>query len=213
MKLKNIRDKITVYTNERMDNNTIVIENDDCYFIVDPGFDFLDLKKTLNNDKEINFILTHFHFDHIGHDFKESLECAKHVYASDGLKQIINSRTDSELFGINIINNIDYEKFVFVTDLQKEFGFEFILTPGHSVDSMCIKYDDILITGDHLFSDSIGRTDFEFSDHKIMIKSLYKIKDVLKENPNILVIPGHGDFILSSDLLKKNKLLMSLTQA
>jgi len=61
-------------------------------------------------------------------------------------------------------------------------------TPGHTADSLCFVYKDILFSGDTLFLDGgIGRTDFPDSNIKDMEKSLKKIK---KLNYKILC-PGH----------------------
>ncbi len=56
-----------------------------------------------------------------------------------------------------------------------EFEFEIFETPGHSADSVCIKLEENLFTGDTVFFDNIGR--FDFADGSVfdMKKSLEKI--------------------------------------
>lgn len=72
------------------------------------------------------------------------------------------------------------------TDIP-ELGIVRIETPGHSSDSVCYLYDQILFSGDTLFHNGIGRTDFDDSNPELMIDSLKKIEEL---NYDILC-PGH----------------------
>jgi hydroxyacylglutathione hydrolase len=66
-----------------------------------------------------------------------------------------------------------------------------IHTPGHSPGSLCL-YDEgtgILIAGDTLFRDGVGRTDFPDSDQALLEESLER---VLALPPDTRVLPGHG---------------------
>lgn len=62
-----------------------------------------------------------------------------------------------------------------------------IETPGHTGDSLCFIYRDILFSGDTLFHVGIGRTDFPESEPNKMKESLNKLK---KLDYSILC-PGH----------------------
>jgi glyoxylase-like metal-dependent hydrolase (beta-lactamase superfamily II) len=68
---------------------------------------------------------------------------------------------------------------------------KFIETPGHTIGSGCFIFDDKIITGDTLFYQSCGRTDFINSSSAQMIKSLKKLSEIQGEYK---VYPGHGDF-------------------
>jgi hydroxyacylglutathione hydrolase len=70
--------------------------------------------------------------------------------------------------------------------------FEIIHTPGHTPGSIClyIKNEEILFSGDTLFSKGIGRTDFSYSDPKKMKISLEKILKIPGETK---VYSGHGE--------------------
>jgi len=74
-----------------------------------------------------------------------------------------------------------------------EFGDEkaqVLHTPGHTLGGICIKIGDSIITGDTLFTGSIGRTDLLGGDYDSIINS---IKDKLMIYPDdIKVFPGHG---------------------
>ncbi|MEK6945175.1 MAG: MBL fold metallo-hydrolase [Nanoarchaeota archaeon] len=76
-----------------------------------------------------------------------------------------------------------------IKELIKNFPeFKIIETPGHTRDSICILYKDILFSGDTIFENGyIGRTDLPESDEAAMERTLEKLKKI---NYRILC-PGH----------------------
>lgn len=65
-----------------------------------------------------------------------------------------------------------------------------IKTPGHSEDSLCFLYKDILFSGDTIFHDGgRGRTDIPGGSESAILKSIEKLR---KLDYNILC-PGHLD--------------------
>lgn len=66
-------------------------------------------------------------------------------------------------------------------------NFRPILTPGHTKDSICFQYKNILFSGDTLFHSGIGRTDFKESEPEKMQSSLDKLKHLDYE----ILAPGH----------------------
>ena len=63
-------------------------------------------------------------------------------------------------------------------------------TPGHTPGSICLKSNGLLFTGDILFYNGIGRSDFPHGSESDLHQSL---KDkVLTNNDDVLVYPGHG---------------------
>ncbi|HQB98667.1 MAG TPA: MBL fold metallo-hydrolase, partial [Candidatus Cloacimonadota bacterium] len=65
-----------------------------------------------------------------------------------------------------------------------------IHTPGHTPGGICLLADKFLISGDTLFEQSIGRTDFPKGSHEQIIHS---IKTKLFSLPkDTIVFPGHG---------------------
>lgn len=62
-------------------------------------------------------------------------------------------------------------------------------TPGHNKGSMCILCGDILIAGDTLFFESIGRVDHYGGNMQDILQSLDKL---LQLPDNTKVYPGHG---------------------
>lgn len=85
---------------------------------------------------------------------------------------------------------------VSVPDNQKilsGLSAEFIHTPGHTPGSgmYYFKTLDLLISGDTLFADTVGRTDLPMGNLSKMRQSIDKIKN-MSFSDNTRVIPGHG---------------------
>lgn len=71
-------------------------------------------------------------------------------------------------------------------------GLRIIETPGHAAGSICFisDPDKLIITGDVLFYQSIGRTDLPTGDYDLLIKN---IKEKILTLPfDYKVFPGHG---------------------
>ena len=65
-----------------------------------------------------------------------------------------------------------------------------IHTPGHTKGSICLLAGKYLISGDTLFEQSIGRTDFPGGSHTAIIDSIKNKLFILDDD--VLVFPGHG---------------------
>lgn len=154
-------------------------------FIVDNG---LTLKHYLN---------THMHFDHIfGNSF---IQNAFNIgaEANDGdLPWAENIGERVARFGISYNEKVPPLRRILNDGDKIEFGnncITAIAVPGHSPGSLAYHLPDenILFTGDALFRDSIGRTDFPDSNHHDLIKN---IKEKLFTLPDdTIVYPGHGE--------------------
>ncbi len=78
------------------------------------------------------------------------------------------------------------------------FNYQTIPTPGHAKDSGSFYFPDegIMFTGDFLFRQAIGRTDFPGGNNQDMKKSLAIIE---KYPDNIIIYPGHGQKTVLGD--------------
>lgn len=73
------------------------------------------------------------------------------------------------------------------------FTFHVIHTPGHTVGGVCyyLPSQKILFSGDTLFFQSIGRSDFPTGKEEVLLNS---IKEKLFSLPDETVVyPGHGN--------------------
>ncbi len=71
------------------------------------------------------------------------------------------------------------------------FSFKVILTPGHTAGSCCFLCDNACFSGDTLFLECVGRTDFPTGSHAELINSIKKKLLVLPDET--LVLPGHEE--------------------
>lgn len=62
-------------------------------------------------------------------------------------------------------------------------------TPGHTQDSMCLRVEDRLFTGDTLLIGGTGRTDLPSGDASALYDSLFN--GILKLDPSLKVFPAH----------------------
>ena len=82
--------------------------------------------------------------------------------------------------------------FVFHEEYQlEEFRFTVLPTPGHSIGGVSIVFPDahLVLTGDALFRETIGRTDLQLVVWSNFSNS---IQTQLFTLPNYDVYPGHG---------------------
>lgn len=164
-------------------------------FIVDPGGENEKLINYVekNNIKVEYIILTHGHGDHIG-----GVERYKNIYPT---AKIIAHEEEKELLDDPKLN---HSKFIcgksisitadqYVKDGETlnvgNLELKFLFTPGHTPGGMCIYVENSLFSGDTLFSQSIGRTDFPKSSFTTLKKSILDKLYVLPDDTD--VYPGH----------------------
>lgn len=165
--------------------------------VIDPGdepYKIMDLADRLS--VEIAYIInTHGHVDHIGANqtVKDKTGARLMIHSADVELLSSPSRNLSTLMGLEIVSPpADRVLEEGDTIMFGEVRLEVVHTPGHSPGSICLLGDGIVFSGDTLFFDSIGRTDFPGSSYDEIIES---IRDVLAPLPDeILVYPGHGPF-------------------
>src|SRR5207253_6438466 len=82
-------------------------------------------------------------------------------------------------------------------------------TPGHTRDSMCLRLEDRLLTGDTLLIGATGRTDLPTGDPEALYDSLFHC--ILKLDPTLKVFPAHdyggrGESTLARELAENPRL-------
>lgn len=171
--------------------------------LIDPSSDFDKInavieKYRFNITKIIN---THGHLDHIGGN--------RYYIRRTGAKLLIHE-ADFYLLGRKMNRlveflkggrSIDYEVgLLHDGDVIGVGGYkiEVIHTPGHSRGSICLYHEGNLFTGDTLFTEGIGRTDFSGGCGKTIQESIRNRILVLPDDT--IIWPGHhyGRFPVSS---------------
>ena len=165
-------------------------------FIVDPGgYNKVLTKEVRDNDVNIKYIiLTHGHSDHICgvNEHKAEFPDAKIVAYKDEEAMLENPNLNqSPGFGVPYSTKAD----ILVSDGDElkvgDVTLKFIHTPGHTEGGMCIyvKEAKALFSGDTLFRQSIGRTDFPGGSYEEIMDSIRKKLFLLPDDTN--VFPGH----------------------
>jgi glyoxylase-like metal-dependent hydrolase (beta-lactamase superfamily II) len=75
-------------------------------------------------------------------------------------------------------------------------------TPGHSPGSVCLYWpaEKVLITGDLIFKDGLGRTDLPGGNGTLIKESIRRMATLDVE----WVLPGHGEIIAGADAVRAN---------
>lgn len=192
--------KVDVYVLGAVSTNTYVISNtkNKDAIIVDPA-DRASYIKALIDDGGYNLkaiFLTHGHFDHITAVRFLKNEFKVPVIASINEKDLLKDarlNLSAGMGGFEI--SVEADRYVSAGEKLDYIGCEctVIETPGHTQGSVCYYFEseEILISGDTLFRESMGRTDFPTGSVSQMKHSL---KEVLAKLPDdIIVYPGHGE--------------------
>lgn len=138
-------------------------------------------------------LLTHGHFDHImGIDgFREEFPVP--VYVHEGDKETL---LDPALnLSISYTSGYTFGGADYIRDGQRlelaGFSFRVIHTPGHTPGGVCyyVESEGVLFSGDTLFQNSVGRTDFPNSSTSDLIRSLRE--KVMQLPDDVKVYPGH----------------------
>ena len=157
--------------------------------IVDPGGNGDLLIKNIE-DLECNIkyiLLTHGHFDHVGAVQKLAEKYKIPFYIDKKDEDMIERNVD--VFG-KLPKADGYLKDGDMLKFSDNYEIKCLETPGHTPGGLCFLIDNCLFTGDTLFRESIGRSDFEGGNHATLLKS---INDKLVPlGDDIAVYPGHG---------------------
>ena len=170
------------------EENAYVLHDNDHVLFIDPGRNAKQIAACVSEKEAADgIILTHGHEDHTqaADDLAEMFGCP--VYMS--LEDYVLVDPHNKLrhgYGAPVYSEIH--------DLKPEmqigtFKISVIPTPGHTAGSVCIRFRQILFTGDTLFASSIGRTDLYSGDEAQMVETLKLFRDMPHD---LRVLPGHG---------------------
>ena len=170
-------------------------------FIFDPGcyekYEVEELEEYIHmNDLKVQAVInTHCHIDHVlGNDmmkvkYKVPLKIPKNEL------EVLNSVVAyAPQWGINGYRPADVDAFLNDGDKLSldEIEFELIEVSGHSPGHIMFyeKKEKIIIGGDVLFKESIGRTDLPGGNHDDLLQNIQNKVYILPEE--VTIYPGHG---------------------
>ena len=191
--------KIDQYVVGQVQTNCYVAINSDTKecFIVDPGAAAPQLAERIRRDgyQPVAILLTHGHFDHAGAASQLAEEFGIKIYAHEKEKDTLEDY-NKNLSGWEGMKK-SYHADVFLKDEEEldlaGLHIRVFHTPGHTEGGCCyyLPYENIVFSGDTLFAQSVGRTDFPGGSMSQIVRSIKEKLMVLPEHT--AVYPGHND--------------------
>lgn len=181
-------------------NCSLIWDDEKNAAIIDPGG---EAEKLIQRIEELGLnlkviLLTHAHLDHVG--------------AAEALKQHFNVEIwgpqeedqflfeslpeQAQRFGLPHINAFLPDRWLHEGEVINigDFQFDILHLPGHTPGHIGFieQAKKAAFTGDVLFQDSIGRTDFPRGNHAQLLASIHE--KLFKLNDDMIIIAGHGPY-------------------
>ena len=167
--------------------------------IIDPADEanFLSEKILREKIKPLAIVATHGHFDHLlaANELQLAFDIPFLIHQND--QKILSTMQKSASWHLRRkMSEEPPKKLSFLKEGEKIcFGKEWLTVielPGHTPGSIGLYNlsQKILFSGDTIFKDGVGRTDFSYSSPENLAYSLQKIKEKFS---GFMVFPGHGE--------------------
>ncbi len=168
--------------------------------VIDPGDNPEKILKFCGNLPITDILLTHGHLDHTAAmgELCDRQNCKVWIHQKDeGFLNNDSLRAPASLpnpdwrYDYKATNFIDDGDKISLVGGSERVSLKVIHTPGHTPGSVCfyLENQNILFSGDTLFKEARGRTDFPLSDNHQMRESLRRLSRLPEET---VVYPGHG---------------------
>ncbi|WP_420316745.1 MBL fold metallo-hydrolase [Ekhidna sp.] len=182
--------------------NTYVVSSDSSNCLIfDPGcyedYEIAELKEYIHmNDLKVKAIInTHCHIDHVlGNDvLKLAYKVPLKIPVNE--KEVFNAiPAYAPQWGMSGYRHAEVDDYLKADEdlVLDEISMKLIEVPGHSPGHLMFYIEDekIIIGGDVLFRESIGRTDLPGGNHEDLLRN---IQDKVYTLPDdVEVLPGHG---------------------
>ena len=168
-------------------------EGSDRALVIDPGEEadrLIDAVKDLTVEA---ILLTHTHFDHVGAVAPLARHTRAPVYCPEIEVPYLKDVNRFTFPGFGPYEPYDPEHTLQGGERLDLAGLDIdvVFTPGHSPGhvSFSLPEHQVLLSGDVLFRDSIGRTDLPGGDHATLLDSIASLLAALPDETRVL--PGH----------------------
>ncbi len=197
--------KINHYVVGMVQTNCYIVINDESKecFIIDPGASGKQLAEKIKQDslKPVAVLLTHGHFDHVAAAEDLAKEFDIKIYAHEAEAATLHDPQKNVSWMIGCKESYDADVFLKDEEVITLAGFaiKVLHTPGHTEGGCCyyVADENVVFTGDTLFAQSVGRTDFPGGSMSQIVRSIKEKILTLNEAGNletdIMVYPGHND--------------------
>ena len=190
---------ITVCKVGSLETNCYIVTDEESgkALIVDPGEFDESLAQAIHKNKITGFeyiLLTHGHHDHIlavetiqkNYGGKVVIHEKDSDCFSNGTKSLLSFSDKSRTLPVKADRTVkDSDVLPFA-----ENEIKVIHTPGHTEGSVCYCIGDSMFSGDTLFKETVGRTDFPTGNMLQMLRSVNKLKSL---DFDYKIYPGHGE--------------------
>lgn len=183
----------TLWADNELKQNTYVVIGENSCVVIDAGCPLARVRELTDKPIEAVFI-THGHFDHV--EFIEEYDTLgvpifcnylTENFLDDSIMNVsslLKSPMTFEVHNLSLIKDND--------EIPLWGGVvKCIHTPGHSIDGMCyLFFDDVLFSGDTVFSIAVGRYDLKTSNREQLVESLQRINTLNYDK----LYCGHGRY-------------------
>lgn len=150
-------------------------------------------KVTEMGGRPVAILLTHGHYDHFGAADAVRKMYGVDIYCGEEEQKVLDDPqvNTSPMHGVNAVLKADR----YVSDGEElslaGFRIRVLHTPGHTIGGVCYYFPDegVLFSGDTLFCESYGRTDFPTGSSAQIADSVRRLLRELPEDTK--VYPGH----------------------
>lgn len=167
--------------------------------IVDPGGDAKKLTEVLEREKlrPAAILLTHGHFDHASGAAALAERFGIEIYAEEHEKKTLETIELNLSHWEGRDSMCAYHADCYLRDGQELILAGFLIrvlhTPGHTIGGCCYYLPEqaVIFSGDTLFCNSVGRTDFPEGSMSDLIRSIQE--KLLPLPDEVQVYPGHNE--------------------
>lgn len=163
--------------------------------VIDPGGSAASIIAEIHRaNLEVEYIInTHGHADHIAaNDAVQKATGAKVLIHHSDANMLTSAQANLSMYIGGAIVCQEADRLLSHNDAITIGTIEFkvLHTPGHTQGGICLLADKVLIAGDTLFAESIGRTDFPGGSYSELINGIKEHLMILDDD--VKVLPGHG---------------------